>query len=78
MNDDQPGATRGAPGLDEDSLRRRLATLRVEHEDLDASISALTTVGHDQIRLARLKKKKLGLRDEIARMEDALTPDITA
>ncbi len=78
MNDDEPGAAPGAAGPDDDALRRRLATLRVEHEDLDASIAALTRLGHDQIRIARLKKKKLGLRDEIVRMEDALTPDIIA
>ncbi len=79
MNDDQPGAAPGATPQDEASLRRRLATLRVEHEDLDASITALRAMAQpDQIRIARLKKKKLGLRDEIVRLEDALTPDIIA
>ena len=79
MNDDQPGAGPGAAGRSEDALRRRLASLRVEHEDLDASVAALAAVQHpDQVRIARLKKKKLTLRDEIARMEDALTPDIIA
>lgn len=80
MNDDQPGAAppRGS-AQDEASLRRRLAALRLEHEDLDASIIALAAMSlPDQIRIARLKKKKLGLRDEIVRMEDALTPDIIA
>jgi hypothetical protein len=84
MNDDQPG---GGPGggleppsvLDGVDLRRRLANLRVEHEDLDASVAALTAVAHpDQVRIARLKKKKLTLRDEITRLEDMLTPDIIA
>ena len=74
MNDDEAGGGRG-----EEGLRRRLATLRVEHEDLDASVAALAAVQHpDQVRVARLKKKKLTLRDEIARIEDALTPDIIA
>lgn len=86
MNDDDPPPlaavneeARGAALLDEPAARRRMAQLRVEHEDLDASIRALETTGHaDQIRIARLKKRKLGLRDELARLEDALTPDIIA
>ena len=79
MNDDEPGADPGAGRPDEDGLRRRLATLRVEHEDLDASVAALAAVQHpDQVRVARLKKKKLTLRDEIARLEDKLIPDIIA
>ena len=79
MNDDEPGSNPGDPPRDEDQLRRRLATLRVEHEDLDASVAALAAVSHpDQVRVARLKKKKLTLRDEIARLEDALTPDLIA
>ena len=64
---------------DEPASRRRLASLRVEHQDLDASVAALTAQPVvDQIRVARLKKKKLALRDEIARLEDQLTPDIIA
>ncbi len=76
MNDDEPPASE-AP--DSETARRRLAKLRQEHEDLDASVQALEAVGHpDQIRIARLKKRKLGLRDEMARLEDALLPDIIA
>ena len=81
MNDDDPppGAFPSAPALDEPAARRRVAQLRVEHEDLDASVQALEAAGHpDQIRIARLKKKKLVLRDEMARLEDVLTPDIIA
>ena len=74
MNDDDPGL-----GFDEDRLRGRLADLKVEHADLDAAVQALNAVAHpDQIRVARLKKKKLALRDEIVRLEDQLTPDIIA
>lgn len=79
MNDDEAGDGPGDGSRGEDVLRRRLATLRVEHEDLDASVAALAAIQHpDQVRVARLKKKKLTLRDEIARIEDALTPDIIA
>ena len=74
MNDDEPG-----PAVDEGALRARLATLKVEHEDLDAAVVALEGLARpDQIRVARLKKKKLALRDEIVRLEDQLTPDIIA
>ncbi|WP_305098058.1 YdcH family protein [Croceibacterium aestuarii] len=66
-------------GASEDEMRRRLALLRTEHRDLDAAISALTEAGsQDQLQIARLKKRKLGLKDQIAALEDFLTPDITA
>ena len=56
-----------------------LDVLRQEHRDLDAAISALSLAGApDQLQLARLKKRKLRLRDEIAQIEDELIPDIIA
>lgn len=62
-----------------DELARRLEILRVEHRDLDSAIGALMTQPvHDQLQLARLKKRKLKLRDEIAMLEDQLIPDIIA
>lgn len=58
---------------------RRLELLRMEHRDLDAAIAALGSAGPaDQLQLARLKKRKLRLRDEIAYIEDQLIPDIIA
>lgn len=63
----------------EDVLRIKLEVLRREHRDLDEAIIALTATGHpDQLRLVRLKKQKLVLKDQIARVEDMLTPDIIA
>lgn len=60
-------------------MRKRLAALRIEHRDLDAAIDALTTAdGQDQLQIARLKKRKLKLRDQISLIEDNLTPDIIA
>ncbi len=60
-------------------LRIRIARLRQEHQDLDAAVHALTLGARpDQIQIARLKKKKLVLRDQIAQLEDQLTPDIIA
>lgn len=63
----------------EEEMRKRLATLRLEHRDLDAAIDALTGAGaRDQLQIARLKKRKLLLRDQIAMIEDYLIPDIIA
>jgi hypothetical protein len=60
-------------------LREALAQLRQEHRDLDAAILALEdAVRTDQLQIKRLKKKKLSLKDEIARVEDELLPDIIA
>ena len=57
----------------------RLVRLRQEHRDLDAAIDALrASAASDQLQLARLKKRKLRLRDEIALIEDQLIPDIIA
>jgi hypothetical protein len=63
----------------EDERRKRLAGLRVEHRDLDAAIAALSAADNqDQLQVARLKKRKLRLKDQIALIEDYLTPDIIA
>jgi len=63
----------------EEEMRKRLAALRIEHRDLDAAIDALTGAGsQDQLQIARLKKRKLLLRDQITVFEDYLTPDIIA
>lgn len=57
----------------------RLKELRVQHRDLDVAIDELTRNPHvDQLRISRLKKQKLRLRDMIARLESALIPDLNA
>ncbi len=61
------------------ALRNQVALLKQEHKDLDDSISALEIVPQpDQILIARLKRKKLALRDRIATIEDKIRPDIIA
>ena len=63
----------------EEMLRIKLEVLRREHRDLDEAIYALETSGRpDQLTLRRLKKQKLALKDQIARLEDQLIPDIIA
>jgi hypothetical protein len=62
-----------------DEIAKRLNALREEHRDLDFAIDALrATPGSDQLQLARLKRRKLRFRDEIAQLEDQLIPDIIA
>jgi hypothetical protein len=64
---------------DEQLLRVQLDQLRGEHRELDARIDSLHA-DHlsDQLTLKRLKKRKLWLKDQIARIEDQLYPDIIA
>jgi hypothetical protein len=65
MNDDEPS--------------ERLAKLKAEHRRLDAHIEELRAdADADQLEIARLKKRKLRLRDEIAVLADRCIPDIIA
>ncbi|MDQ1230471.1 MULTISPECIES: DUF465 domain-containing protein [unclassified Sphingomonas] len=65
--------------MDVTLARARIDMLRVEHRDLDDAISALLMAPTpDQLQIARLKKRKLRLRDELAELEDRLIPDIIA
>ncbi len=65
--------------MDEAELRARLAHLLEEHRDLDVAIAALANApGADALQLARLKKRKLRLKDEIQTLQDLLIPDIIA
>ena len=64
---------------EEARIRSQITTLREEHQDLDDAVRALENMPMpDQLRIARLKKKKLTLRDQITKLEDRLTPDIIA
>lgn len=65
--------------MNEEELKKRLEMLRIEHRDLDAAIDALSAAGPgDQLQIARLKKHKLKLKDQISMIEDYLIPDIIA
>jgi hypothetical protein len=64
---------------EEAAIRAQIARLRQEHRDLDVAIAALSdSTRSDPIRVQRLKKQKLALKDRIARLEDQLLPDIIA
>jgi hypothetical protein len=65
--------------LEQIQLRTQLRILEQEHRDLDEVILALEAAGNiDQLLLRRLKKKKLGLKDQILQVENKLIPDIIA
>ncbi|CAM5255761.1 YdcH family protein [Rhodanobacter lindaniclasticus] len=56
-----------------------LAELKLEHRDLDVAIEELAhAIGRDELQLTRLKKRKLLLKDHIARLESKLIPDLDA
>ncbi len=65
--------------LDIPAIRQRLAALKSEHRDLDDVIERLIAADHaDQLQIQRLKKRKLALKDTMARLESLLVPDIIA
>jgi hypothetical protein len=66
--------------LDVEAFKAKIAELKTEHHDLDAAIAALerNRAGINRIELQRLKKRKLALKDLIARLESQLLPDIIA
>ena len=65
--------------LSVEEIEQRLEVLRTEHRDLDCAIQALGQVPQpDQLQIARMKRRKLRLRDEITFLENSLIPDIIA
>ena len=65
--------------MNDDDPRELLAFLKAEHRRLDAEIELLRTSGNcDQLELARMKKRKLALKDEIQLISDRIVPDIIA
>ena len=77
---DEPSTNDDEPSDESDhAIERRLSILREEHQDLDATVQALEERPQpDMLQVARLKKKKLALKDKIGRLEDMLMPDIIA
>jgi hypothetical protein len=72
-------ADRRLTNEEERELRRELAELGQQHRDLDVAIAAMVALPNpDTIRIQRLKKRKLALKDRIAALEDRLLPDIIA
>jgi hypothetical protein len=64
---------------DQEQVRAKLAELELEHRDLDDVINRLTgEADFDQIKVSRLKKRKLALKDQIVTLRGRLIPDIIA
>jgi len=64
--------------LDNEAIKQKLAGLVSEHRDLDALIAHVADSAEDQLQIQRLKKRKLAIKDMIARLESLLLPDIIA
>lgn len=65
--------------MDADDIKRRLIELQIEHRDLDEAIARLAEQsGVDELRLRRLKKRKLQIKDAIVQLQMLLVPDIPA
>jgi hypothetical protein len=65
--------------IDTEATRLRLAELRLEHRDLDEAIARMAEGPFvDQLQMGRLKKRKLQIKDLIARLESRLIPDLNA
>jgi hypothetical protein len=65
--------------IDIEAIKARLEALRSEHRDLDEAIARLAETGPlDPVHVQRLKKRKLALKDLIAKLESQLLPDIIA
>ena len=67
------------PIQDHAEIAHLLAELKLEHRDLDVAIDELAhAIGRDELQLTRLKKRKLLMKDHIARLESKLIPDLDA
>jgi len=73
------GAETDIHGANDEALRLRLGAFEEEHRDLDMAIAALEEQPVRQaLVIARLKKKKLQIKDQMARLRDQIEPDIIA
>ncbi|MBD9387097.1 YdcH family protein [Rhizobium sp. CG4] len=66
------------PDQSQADIRLALARLRQEHEDYDVAINAMIQTNCDALRVQRMKKKKLVVKDQMSQIEDQIIPDIIA
>jgi len=65
--------------MEENEIKEKISALQLEHRDLDDVINHLQISAHsDQLQLRRLKKRKLQLKDSLAKLESKLIPDLNA
>lgn len=61
------------------ALQQRIVALKLEHRDLDAAIARLEQdADHDELQVRRMKRRKLLLKDQVARLERQMDPDVPA
>jgi len=61
------------------NIRKRVVELKLEHRDLDDAIEVMIATGtFEELKIKRMKRRKLQLKDDIARLENTLIPDILA
>lgn len=66
-------------GEEIEQIRKRIASLKIEHRDLDTAIGSLQQQPYvDQMQMRRMKKRKLLLKDMIHKLESMLIPDMPA
>jgi len=66
-------------GTDSKKIREQIIQLKLEHHDLDVAISRLAAdPASNELQISRMKKRKLQLKDYIARLESKLIPDLDA
>jgi hypothetical protein len=63
---------------DQTEIRLEFAKLKQEHADFDAAINAMIAMSCDPLQIQRMKKKKLVIKDRLAKLEDRIIPDIIA
>lgn len=79
LKPDQEDASMATSEQSQDQTNEKVAALELEHRDLDEVIQNLENLGNfDQLKLSRLKKRKLMLKDQISNLRDNLLPDIIA
>jgi len=64
--------------LDVEAVKAKIAALKTEHRELDEQIATVEQGAGDGIRLQKMKRRKLALKDQIAKLESQLLPDIIA
>jgi len=79
MSDDNETPLSPDDDPSQEELEVLLTTLRLEHRRIDTEIKALIETGvSDMLKVGRMKKIKLSLKDQIVFIENQLTPDIIA
>lgn len=79
MNEDLDSQTTDIEVSSDEEMEEILSNLKLEHRRIDTEIKALQEIGAtDMLKISRMKKIKLSLKDQITFIENQITPDIIA